>query len=337
MKNYSFTIVIPVYNAEKYIGEMIDSVLNQTYTNWNLILIDDGSTDKSGVICDRYKSDKVLVVHNKNMGQVAARIDGIKRATGDYTLVLDADDAIHNNYLEKANEILSKCEYDVVMFPYEFCDEHLKPTGQLTSIPDKTGEMTRSEVLSWIIQTFSHGLVDKVIRTTMMQKGILEAPLEKLKVNGDYALIIPIICQITTAYFLPKPMYSYRVFNESTSHAYNFQHLLDTDFVSSKVEQILINHEIYNDEFKKLVNVAYLKMLAWMTEGIIERKQYNVKDFGALKDRNFYRQSIVYENKSNIGKFAYYELKLMRNHIMFLKLYTRLCILLKKIERTLIK
>ncbi|MBR4825415.1 MAG: glycosyltransferase family 2 protein [Spirochaetaceae bacterium] len=332
MKNYSFTIVIPVYNAEKYIGEMIDTVLNQTYTNWNLILVDDGSTDQSGAICDRYKCNKVFVVHNKNMGQVAARIDGIKRATGDYTLVLDADDTIHKNYLEKANEILNKYEYDVVMFPYEICDAQLNPSGQLSSIPDKTGKMTRSEVLSWIIKTTSHGLVDKVIRTSMIKKGALEAPAEKLKINGDYALIIPIICQIDNAYFSPEPMYSYRVLSTSTSHAYNFQQLIDTDFVSSKVEQILINHGIYDVEFKKLVNIAYLRMLAWMTEGIIERKQFNAKDFKELKNRDFYKGSIEYEKRTNMTNFVYYELKIIRKHINLLMPYIKFCGLLKKIK-----
>ena len=321
MKEYSFTIVIPVYNTEKYIGEMIDSVLNQTYKNWNLILIDDGSTDNSGSICDRYISEKVSVVHNPNMGQVAARIDGIKRATGDYTLVLDADDSIHINYLEAANTILNKNEYDVVMFPYEICDDKLIPSGELSNIPEKTGEMSQIDVLKWIIKTYSHGLVDKVIRTAMIQKGALEAPIEKLKVNGDYALIIPIMCQIKNAYFSSEPMYSYRVLNSSTSHAYTFQHLIDTDFVSYKIEQALITHGIYNSEFKELINVAYLKMLAFMTKGIITKNKYNIKDFKELKEKEFYNKSKKFESKKYLSKLDYYQLKLMRNNIFLLKTY----------------
>ena len=332
MKDYSFTVIIPVYNAEKYIGEMVDSVLNQTYTNWNLILIDDGSTDNSGSICDRYISEKVSVVHNPNMGQVAARIDGIKRATGDYTLVLDADDSIHNNYLESANNLLNKKEYDVVMFPYEICDENLNPTGELSNIPDKTGEMSQIDVLKWIIKTYSHGLVDKLIRTTMIQKGALEAPTEKLKVNGDYALIIPIMCQIKNAYFSPEPMYSYRVLNSSTSHAYTFQHLLDTDFVSQQIEKSLINHNLYNSEFKELINVAYLKMLSFMTKGIIEKNKYNINDFKILKQKDFYKKSVEFESKKYLSKLDYYQLKLMRNNTLLLKSFLKIRLLGSKIK-----
>lgn len=332
MKNYTFTIIIPVYNAEKYIGEMIDSVINQTYKNWNLILIDDGSTDNSGLICDKYISEKVSVVHNPNMGQVAARIDGIKRATGDYTLVLDADDSIHNNYLESANNLLNKNEYDVVMFPYEICDENLNPTGELSNIPDKTGEMSQIDVLKWIIKTYSHGLVDKLIRTTMIQKGALEAPTEKLKVNGDYALIIPIMCQIKNAYFSPEPMYSYRVLNSSTSHAYTFQHLLDTDFVSQQIEKSLINHNLYNSEFKELINVAYLKMLSFMTKGIIEKNKYNINDFKILKQKDFYKKSVEFESKKYLSKLDYYQLKLMRNNTLLLKSFLKIRLLGSKIK-----
>lgn len=335
MKKYSFSIVIPVYNAEKYIGEMIDSVVQQTYTNWRLILIDDGSTDRSGEICDSYAGNKVVVIHNQNMGQVAARIDGIKRADCDYTLVLDADDTIHDNYLETANTILNKSEYDAVMFPYEYCDENLKPSGKLSTLPDRLGVMSREDVLRWIIKTLNHGLIDKIIRTSMIKKGVLEAPTEKFKVNGDYALIIPIIAQINTAFFSPEPMYSYRVLKASTSHAYTIQHLIDTDFVSCKVEQILINHGIYNEEFKKLVYVSYLFMLSFMVNGMIDRSNYNRKDIDKFKKSDFYKKSIEYEKKTNFSRFCYLELKLMRNYTILLKLYVRLCSFLRYLKHRL--
>ena len=312
---------------------MIDSVLNQTYKNWNLILIDDGSTDRSGAVCDRYVNEKVRVIHNVNMGQVAARVDGIKCATGDYTLVLDADDKIYNNYLEKANEILNNYEYDVVMFPYEICDAELKPSGRLSSIPDKVGEMSRLEVLSWIIQTTSHGLVDKVIRTSMIQKGSVEAPTEKLKVNGDYALIIPVMCQIDKAFFSPEPMYCYRVLSTSTSHAYTFQHLIDTDFVSQKVEEVLIKHCIYDEELKKLVNIAYLKMISFMTRGLFEKKKYYLKDFDKLKKQEFYKKSIKFEKKQYFSNLDFCQLKLMRKFTILLRPFIKMYIALIKVKQ----
>ena len=88
------SIIVPVYNIEKYIDECIQSVLNQTYTAWELILVDDGSTDNSGNICDEYaKTDtRIKVLHQKNQGVSAARNIALDKAEGDYIMFLDADD-----------------------------------------------------------------------------------------------------------------------------------------------------------------------------------------------------------------------------------------------------
>lgn len=88
------SIVIPVYNVESYLRQCIDSVLNQSYQNLELVLVDDGSKDSSPAICDEYaaKDSRVVVVHKANGGAAAARNDGIRKATGDYVTFLDSDD-----------------------------------------------------------------------------------------------------------------------------------------------------------------------------------------------------------------------------------------------------
>lgn len=332
MKSYTFSIVIPVYNAEKYIGEMIQSILDQSYSDWNLILIDDGSTDNSGVVCDGYACDKIAVIHNTNKGQVAARIDGILRAKGNYTLVLDADDKISPNYLKRANEILNDYEYDVVMFPYEICDDNLNPTGETSVIPNEIGRMTRTDVLTWIIESYNHGLVDKIIKTDLIKKGIQDVPQNKLKVNGDYALLIPIICQINSAFYDAQPMYYYRVLKSSTSHSYVFQHLLDTNFVSNFVEKTLIKYNLYNNTFERLVKVAYLHMICWMTEGIVESSNYHLSDFRKFKELEYYKQSVAFEKRDYLSIREYYELKTLRHFTLFISLNIKTIHILRKLK-----
>ena len=97
------SIIIPIYNTEKYLKACLDSVLSQTYENLEIILIDDGSTDNSGKIIDDYakKDHRIKVVHQKNRGQSAARNEGLKKATGDYISFIDADDKIKPNFIEK--------------------------------------------------------------------------------------------------------------------------------------------------------------------------------------------------------------------------------------------
>lgn len=96
------TIILPVYNCEDYLQEAIDSVFSQTYTDWELILVDDGSTDSSGKICEKAarKSSRVTVIHKTNGGISSARNAGLKRMRGNYVTFLDSDDILHPLFLE---------------------------------------------------------------------------------------------------------------------------------------------------------------------------------------------------------------------------------------------
>ena len=96
-----FSIITPVYNCRRYIRKCIESVVNQTYQSWELILVDDGSTDSSGEICDSYCYDsRIKVIHQNNKGELESRINGIAIAEGVYILGLDADDYYDKRCLE---------------------------------------------------------------------------------------------------------------------------------------------------------------------------------------------------------------------------------------------
>ena len=103
MKKYVISVIVPIYNVEKYLKKCIESILNQTYRYIEIILVDDGSTDKSGCICDTYEKNdsRVKVIHKKNGGLDSARKAGIRIATGDYVGYVDGDDWIEHNMYEK--------------------------------------------------------------------------------------------------------------------------------------------------------------------------------------------------------------------------------------------
>lgn len=311
--NYSFTIVIPAYNAELYISSMIESIINQTYGNWNLIIVDDGSKDNTGTICDTYQNDRIQVIHTDNQGQAKARAVGIEKATGDYTLVVDADDEVTNNCLERINDVLNNSPYDMVMFPYMECDKDLKPTNKTSVVPKHQGKMSQREVISWVISTYNHGLVNKAIKTSLIKKGALESTKKRLKVNGDYALIIPILCQIKSAYFYNEAMYLYRIHGTSISHNISFQHILDTDYVSEMVKEELVKYELYDDKIRELVNQAYLHMIVMMLGKLANKEKISKSKLIELKSATFYTESLAYEKKEKFTLCEYLSLKSLRN------------------------
>lgn len=116
MKMPLVSIIIPIFKVEKYINECVDSVLKQTYTNLEVILVDDGSPDSCPLICDEYlsKDKRIRVVHKKNGGLSSARNSGLEIATGEYIMFIDSDDFIKTTMVSSLLEIALKYDLDIV-------------------------------------------------------------------------------------------------------------------------------------------------------------------------------------------------------------------------------
>lgn len=117
-----FSIIIPVYNVEKYLSKCIKNLLLQTYSNFEIILVDDGSPDNSPVLCDEYakKDSRIKVIHQKNQGVSCARNNGIKIAKGEWILFCDSDDWLDVNTLEKAIIEINENQYDLIQFGFRY-------------------------------------------------------------------------------------------------------------------------------------------------------------------------------------------------------------------------
>ena len=103
MENQLISIIVPIYNVEKYLKQCIESIISQTYRNIEIILVDDGSPDNCGKICDEYsqKDKRIIVLHKENGGLSDARNKGIDIAKGDYLTFVDSDDFVNIDYIEK--------------------------------------------------------------------------------------------------------------------------------------------------------------------------------------------------------------------------------------------
>lgn len=122
------SVIVPVYKAEKYLHHCIDSILAQTFTDFELILIDDGSPDKSGAICDEYaqQDNRVTVIHKENGGVTSARAIGVKNANGEYITFVDADDKIYKETLAVMLKWMST-DIDIVIGSYTTDGIHKSP------------------------------------------------------------------------------------------------------------------------------------------------------------------------------------------------------------------
>ena len=151
MKSDCISVIIPVYNVQEYIESCVISVLNQTHNNIQVILIDDGSTDRSGIICDELslKDDRIVVIHQTNQGSSAARNTGLKYVKGDYIAFVDSDDLISPTALEVMLKEM-KNGRNVVVVGLEFVPETYKV--QRTSSATTWEQMTSEQLLNKMIR-----------------------------------------------------------------------------------------------------------------------------------------------------------------------------------------
>lgn len=131
--NDKISIILPVYNVDKYLRKCIDSILNQTYKNFELIIIDDGSTDNCPSICDEYKllDNRIQVIHQENKGLSAARNVGIDLSIGKYITFIDSDDYIDNKYLEILHKLIVENKADMAVCDKIIVNDKEKETNKL--------------------------------------------------------------------------------------------------------------------------------------------------------------------------------------------------------------
>mgnify|MGYP003289747441 CR=1 FL=1 len=183
MKQIKFSIIMPAYNAEKYIEEAISSVLKQTYQNWELIIVDDGSTDRTSEIIDQFsKQDaRVIAIHQENSGTAsAARNRALEVASGNFSQMLDADDLISENMLKVYAEMLVQKDYDIIL-PVA---EHFRDDGSIiwkkgAPEDDYTLEISGDKAFELSLDWTIHGIF--LVRMDLLKRIKYDPKL----INGD--------------------------------------------------------------------------------------------------------------------------------------------------------
>lgn len=221
MKEIDFSVIIPVYNVESYIRQCVDSVLSQESVSLEILLIDDGSTDRSGSICDAYaqKHDCVTVQHQINKGAATARNVGIELATGKYIIFLDSDDWWKNtNVLYTISERLLLTQADVLCFNYEKIEGVKKAREYFRGSEDMPSEIKPSDSFTYVIE---HNLWIASVGNKVVNRKLFEN--EKLRFregisSEDVDWCLRLALHAESFDYISEVVFCYRQRNLSVSH-----------------------------------------------------------------------------------------------------------------------
>ena len=216
-----YSIIIPVYKVEKYLKQCIDSILAQTYEDFELILIDDGSPDNCPEICDEYalKDARIKAIHQKNSGAIAARKEGLKHASGEYICFVDSDDYIDKHYLETFASIIQTYNTDVSIIDcmrfndsaetllQNYADEGLYVGEKLNDIKKELIYSSKMKNMNLGVITFAHW--NKCYKKDLIKKHFNDLP-EDIILGEDMAITMPLIFNSESIYISKYVGYYYR-------------------------------------------------------------------------------------------------------------------------------
>lgn len=213
-----FSVIVPIFGNEDFLPECIDSIISQTFTDFELILVDDGSKDNSGKICDEYaeKDNRIIVIHKTNGGQTSARQAGIKNAKGKYVAYIDGDDFIAPEYLNSFVKSIKKTDAMIVCSgSIWWTSEKLQATQKLTIAEEfYTRERIEREIFPYLIEDsnskyFSNSVWAKVFELELFKKHLLQLN-NTIKIGEDAACVKPCIAEAKSMAIIPDCLYFYR-------------------------------------------------------------------------------------------------------------------------------
>lgn len=285
-QNDKISVIVPVYNVEKYIRCCVDSIIDQTYENIEIILVDDGSTDSSGTLCDEYlakeSNNKIIkVIHKENGGTSSARNAGKKLATGKYIGFVDADDYIHPRMYEKMIEVMKETCSSIVVCRFDYVSDDCVVNTCYEEDVKIIGTFTAKEALKNLLvddSSVNSGIMcDKLFDINLFNG--LDFP-EGLRHEDDY-LIHHLFGDASKVTYLSDKYYYYRIRTGSFMNRFS---LKNVDLLLAHEDRILYYKSKFPDILAKeimfyanQVDYIYFKVLRYYPMEIQLRKDIRRK------------------------------------------------------------
>ena len=248
------SVLVPIYNVEPYLEEAIESVMHQTYTNLEIILVDDGSIDGSGEICDRYqkKDSRIMVIHQENRGVSAARNAGLDICKGEMIAFLDSDDAFCEDMLQKMSDAMLESGADIVECKFAIYkgghpmdpQKIRKKKKYFSSEGNRRGLYPKRDAL--LMQ------LDEKIAVTVWNKLYTHKVWDSIRFREgqnyeDLDIILPLLGEAESVYILDEELYMRRIRKGSITTTYTFKNIRDRELALSHYFEYIQSH--FTDDF----------------------------------------------------------------------------------------
>lgn len=266
------SIVVPVYNAEKYIERCVNSILIQTYKNIEVIIIDDGSTDKSYEICKKFvaRDSRVLLYKQVNKGSVEARKRGIECATGKYLMMVDSDDWIEDNMVEELMHYMNKYDVDMVLsgICYDYSQKEKNRvwldgvTPGFYDLREKDSKLYDYFFLEKEGEHVGRGIRGHICTRLLKRNLIVDIIKQvdsKIKNGEDDVCLYPAILLAESIYVLDKAYYHYRIHDDSLCQNSTNRSLLEVELLDKALRGFVEKHFAAEKLLKQLNKYMYVE------------------------------------------------------------------------------
>lgn len=286
-KDPMFSIIVPIYNTEKYLEQCLESLVGQQYKNYEIILVDDGSTDKSADICDFYqcKYENIKVIHKKNGGLVKARKTGIEAAVGDYIGFVDSDDWVDLNLLAEVKDILDKYNPKIISFNV-MLEYSSRQEKQQNSIPDGYyGKRELEEKIYPIMlynkhENFYNFGVYPSVSNKIFARHLIEENLcrdGRITMGEDAACTYASLLEAESLYMMPQFFYHYRQNEKSMTNQYDGGRFEKYKILLEYLDEVL-DDSSYDLKRQKIVHQGFRMKHAILNEskapaGFLEKRR----------------------------------------------------------------
>ena len=312
------SVIIPIYNVETFLPSCIESVINQTYENLEIILIDDGSTDKSGKICDKYSENdsRITVIHKDNEGVAEARNTGIENMSGEYFCFVDGDDYVDNEYISEMYSLTKEYDADISMcsYVYKWRDGTEKRTRNTDYSDDTVFSDTGIDALKKLLygQIYAPSCCGKLFK-----KDRVAVNFPKYAIGEDVLSCIDYLQNAKKVVMINAPLYLYMQNENSVMHSFNIEKIYDmvktADIIYEKCA--IISDKIKNAATYYLTEKNFIVfMKLYGKNGVQDRINHikkNIKQYRnvVIRDKNAELRTRIACILSYLGFGALYKIR----------------------------